>query len=58
MIKKNLGTDNDRANIWEITCECGHKFKPPTTFLRRQWVSCPKCGKSETVDYNKEGDET
>lgn len=58
MKKKQTGTDHDRANSWEIICDCGHIFKPPATFLRRQYVACPKCGKSKTVDYNKEGDET
>lgn len=55
MKKRYIGHSRDyRTCRWEITCECGKIFFPETTMLRYQEIICPKCGKKETIDYNKE----
>ncbi len=48
------GSSVGRANVWNITCDCDKKgfFSPPTTLFATQQVTCRKCGKSETIDYN------
>lgn len=53
------GESNDgRANKWQVKCSCSKKyFYPLTTRLSHQEVVCPKCGKSELIDWNKVLDE-
>jgi len=49
-----VGLSHDlRTNKWEAKCKCGKSFNPPTTTLSTQTIECPKCGKTELVNYNE-----
>lgn len=50
------GTSSDsRTNIWSVKCvHCAHVFKPRTTLLSDQCVTCPKCRKPLYCYYNTE----
>jgi len=52
--KQLLGSSTDlRTNKWRLTCgACGKQWEPPTTMHARNWETCPKCHREETVDYN------
>jgi hypothetical protein len=51
--KRYLGPSSDgRTNKWELTCQCGKVFVPPTTMLARREEQCPKCGRVRVIDYN------
>jgi hypothetical protein len=45
---------DQRTNSWECTCKaCGKSYKPATTMLAGQTITCPKCNESEYVNYNE-----
>lgn len=51
---KYKGLSRDcRTNRWSLTCKsCNKTFEPETTIFSKQDISCPKCGTSETINYN------
>ena len=65
--KRYEGPSRDhRTNTWRLECpRCGHTFVPRTVMSRYELVECPKganskkpCGYSQTIDYDRDGDET
>ena len=53
---KCIGLSRDgHTNVWLATCrDCGKEHQPPTTMFATQKLTCPRCGNSAEVDYNKE----
>lgn len=45
---------NWHTNVWNVQCECGKCFQPPTTMLSKHHFSCPRCGTEYYADYNAE----
>ena len=45
-----------RTNVWSISCPyCGQSFKPQTTMMAFQNLTCPnkKCKRNFSVNYNE-----
>ena len=48
------GLSNDRrTNKWLLTCPCGKSWNPTTTLFAIRSETCPRCEKTETVNYNE-----
>lgn len=57
--KRYIGLSSDRrTNKWKLECDCGKSWEPTTTMLGVRDERCPKCQKSQVVNYNLPDDKT